>query len=140
MGWVLRLVETGIDGAAWVIDVMDLKPTGSLGDIGNLGLTLPEAKLLLGHVQQVVVAVQADEHAVLRPDCPSCGGACHVKDWRLHRVATLFGTVAVQLPRFRCGGFAPQKLLPQKLLIRFPSSVLRRSGLSRMWGMSAKPI
>jgi hypothetical protein len=104
MGWVLRLVETGIDGPARVVDVMDLKPTGGLGDIGNLGLTLPEAKLLLGHLQQVVVAVQADEHAVLRPDCHSCGGACHVKDWRLHRVATLFGTVAVQLPRFRCAG------------------------------------
>jgi hypothetical protein len=55
MEWVLRLVETGIDGPARVIDVTDLKPTGSLGDIGNLGLTLPEAKLLLGQVQQVVV-------------------------------------------------------------------------------------
>jgi hypothetical protein len=26
------------------------------------------------------------------------------RDWRLHRVATLFGTVAVRLPRFRCVG------------------------------------
>jgi hypothetical protein len=32
MGWVLRLVETGIDGPARVFDVIDLKPTGSLGD------------------------------------------------------------------------------------------------------------
>jgi hypothetical protein len=47
----------------------DLKPTGSLGDIGNLGLPLPEAKPLLGHVQQLILAVQADEHAVLRPNC-----------------------------------------------------------------------
>ena len=104
MGWVLRLVETGIDGPARVIDVMDLKPLGGLGNIAKLGLTLPEAKLLLGHVQQVVVAAQADDHAVLRPDCSSCDGACRIKDWRVHRVATLFDIVAVRLPRFRCAG------------------------------------
>jgi hypothetical protein len=46
--------------------------------------------------------VQADDHAVLRPVCSSCRHACHVKDWRLHRVTTLFGTVAIRLPRFRC--------------------------------------
>jgi hypothetical protein len=58
----------------------------------------------LARVQQAVVAAQANDHAALRPDCSSCGGGCHVKDWRLHQVATLFGTVAVRLPRFRCAG------------------------------------
>jgi hypothetical protein len=102
MGWVLRLVETGIDGPARVIDVLDIRPLGGLAEIAKLGLTLAEAKQILACLQQAVVAVQADDHAVLRPDCSSCGQACHVKDWRLHRVATLFGTVAVRLPRFRC--------------------------------------
>ena len=32
----------------------------------------------------------------------SCGGACHVKDYRPHRIATLFGQVSARLPRFRC--------------------------------------
>jgi len=27
-----------------------------------------------------------------------------VKDWRLHRIATLFGEVSVRLPRFLCSG------------------------------------
>jgi hypothetical protein len=102
MAWVLRLVETGIDDPARIIDVMDIRPLGALGDIANLGLTLAEAKQILARLQQVVVSVQADDHAALRPDCSSCGHACHVKDWRLHRVATLLGTVAVRLPRFRC--------------------------------------
>jgi hypothetical protein len=31
-------------------------------------------------------------------------GRCHVKDWRPHRIATLFGGVAVRLPRFLCAG------------------------------------
>jgi hypothetical protein len=102
MAWVLRLVETGIDRPSRVIDVLDIRPRGDLGDIANLGLTLAEAKQILARLQQAVVAVQADDHAVLRPVCSSCHHACHVKDWRLHRVATLFGTVAMRLPRFRC--------------------------------------
>jgi hypothetical protein len=102
MGWVLRLVETGIDSPPRVIDVMDIAPLGDLGDIAKLGLALSEAKQILTRLLQVVVAVQADDHAVLRPDCSSCGHACHVKDRPLHRVATLFGTVPVRLPWFRC--------------------------------------
>src|ERR1700759_4775189 len=104
MGRVLRLVETGIDSPPRVIDVMDIGPFGDLGDIAELGLTLPEAKQILARLQQVVVAVQANDHAVRRPDCSSCGHACRVKDWRLHQVATLFGTVSVRLRRFRCAG------------------------------------
>jgi hypothetical protein len=102
MAWVLRLVETGIDRPSRVIDVLDIRPRGDLGDIANLGLTLAEAKQILARLQQTVVAVQADDHAVLRPVCSSCRHACHVEDWRLHRVTTLFGTVALRLPRFRC--------------------------------------
>ena len=72
-----------------------------LGENSDLGLTLPEAKQLVC-VQREIVAAQARDHAVLRPECPSCGGGCHVKDWQHHAVATLFGAVAVRLPRFRC--------------------------------------
>jgi hypothetical protein len=104
MGWVLRLVETGIDGPGRVIDVIDIRQLGGLDDIASLGLSLAEAKQILARLQQAVVAAQAEDHAVWRPDCSSCGHACHVKDWRLYRVATLLGTVAVRLPRFRCSG------------------------------------
>src|ERR1700733_12466934 len=104
MAWVLRLVEAGIDSPTRAIDVMDIGPLGGLGEIAELGLTLSEAKQILARLQQAVVAVQADDHAVLRPDCSLCGQACHVKDWRRHRVATLFGAAAVRLPRFRGPG------------------------------------
>jgi len=30
MGWVLRSVETGIDGPSLVIDVLDISPLGGL--------------------------------------------------------------------------------------------------------------
>src|ERR1700732_5348972 len=104
MGWVLRLAETGPDAAAESIDLIEIHRSSGLADIANLGLTLAEAKQLLARVQQAMVAAQARDHAVLRPDCSCCGGRCHVKDWRLHQVATLFGAVAVRLPRFRCAG------------------------------------
>ena len=104
MEWVLRLVETGIDGQSRSSDVMAISRPDDLGDLANPGLRLAEAKQLLANVQQDVVAAQAGNHALFRPDCPSCGGRCHVKDWRPHRIATMFGEVRLKLPRFRCTG------------------------------------
>jgi hypothetical protein len=104
MGWVLRLVETAVNGRSRDVDVMAIAERGALGDIANLGLTLAEAKQLLARVQEVVIVKQVHDHAASRPFCSSCDRRCHVKDWRVHRVATLFGTVAVRRPRFRCVG------------------------------------
>src|SRR3954449_7699752 len=104
MGLVLQLVETRADGGTRSVELMELGRPGNLRDIPDLGLTLPEAKQLLTCVQQAVVAVQAREHATLRPDCASCGERFRIKDWRSRRVATLFGEVVVRLPRFRCPG------------------------------------
>jgi hypothetical protein len=70
-------------------------------------LTLADTKPLLAGLQQKIVAAQARDHAIRRPACPRCGGKCRVKDDQDHAVATLFGKVAVRLPRFRrapCGG------------------------------------
>jgi len=104
MAWVLRLVENGADGQASSLDVMEISRPDSLRDVVDLGLTLDEAKQILARVQQAVVAAQARGHAALRPDCPACGGRCHLKDWRSRRVATPFGEVTVRLPRFLCPG------------------------------------
>ena len=102
MAWVLRLVETGSDGQARGLDVMEISRPDNLRDVVDLGLTLCEAKQILARVQQAVVAAQARGHAALRPDCSACGGRCHVKDWRSRRVATPFGEVTARLPRFLC--------------------------------------
>src|ERR1700722_5621109 len=104
MNWTLRLVGMGIDAQSRSYEVMAISRPDGLGDIANLGLTLVESKLLLAQVQQQVVAEQAPPHATFRPDCRSCGGTCHVKDWQPHRIATLFGEVRLKLPRFLCAG------------------------------------
>src|SRR4051795_6692175 len=83
---------------------MAISRPDDLGDIANLGLTLAEGKQLLAQVQQQLVAEQANTHTAFRPDCRSCGGTCHVKDWQPHRIATLFGEVRLKLPRFLCTG------------------------------------
>src|SRR3954447_23923579 len=104
MGWVLRLVETGVDGSSRSVDVMTIDCPGDLSDIAGLGLTLAQGKRLVALVQQEIVTAQSRDHAVRRPLCRSCGAACQVKDYRPHRIATLFGQVALRLPRFRCAG------------------------------------
>jgi hypothetical protein len=104
MGWVLRLVETGVDGSSRSVDVMVIDPSGDLDDIAALGLTLAQGKQLVALVQQEIVTVQSRDHAVRRPLCRSCGTACQVKDYRPHQIATVFGQVVLRLPRFRCAG------------------------------------
>ena len=104
VAWILRLVKIGADGENQSADVMTINRPDDLGDIATPGLTLAEGKLLLAGLQQEIVAPQARGHAARRPDCCSCGLVCRVKDYRAHRVATLFGQVMVRLPRFCCAG------------------------------------
>jgi len=104
VAWVLRLVEIGAEGEGSCADVVEISRPDGLVDIADLGLTLAEAKLVLAGVQREIVAAQARDHAVRRPGCRRCEGICRVKDYRQHAIATLFGQVAVRLPRFRCAG------------------------------------
>src|SRR4051812_2428451 len=104
MGWVLRLVETGVEGPLGSVDELEIDHPGNLDDLADLGLRLPDGKQLLSQVQQAVVAAQCRGHVAQRPACRACGAACRVKDYRPRRIATLFGMVTVRLPRFRCAG------------------------------------
>src|SRR4051794_31596680 len=83
---------------------MRIAKPDTLSDLGTLGLSLAESKQLLAGIQREIVAAQARVHAVHRPECRGCGVACRIKDYRHHAIATLFGQVAVRLPRFRCAG------------------------------------
>src|SRR3954469_15158667 len=104
MGWVLRLVETGVEGSGRSVDVMVIDRSGDLGDIADLGLSLAQGKQLVAVVQQAIVTAQSRDHALRRPDCRTCTTPCQIKDYRPHQIATLFGQVTLRLPRFRCAG------------------------------------
>jgi hypothetical protein len=102
MAWIVRLVEAGGGGDDRGTDLIEIAKPADLRDIANLGLSLAEAKQVLAAIQREVVTTQARDHAVQRPTCRACGGACHVKDYRQHRIATLFSQVTVRLPRLLC--------------------------------------
>ena len=91
MRWVLRLIATEGDARCLSTDLIEICRPEGLGDIADLGLTLPEAKQLLASVQRAVIAAQADSHRLQRPCCSAFSGKCHLKDWRSHRIATPFG-------------------------------------------------
>jgi hypothetical protein len=102
--WIVKLVSVGAEGEEHGTDVMRIARPDDLTDLATLGLSLAEGKRLLAGVQREIVAAQARLHAARRPECRGCGAACRVKDYRHHAIATLFGQVAVRLPRFRCAG------------------------------------
>jgi hypothetical protein len=102
--WIVKLVSIGAEGEEHSTDVMRIARPDDLTDLATLGLTLAEGKRLLAGVQREVVAAQARLHAARRPACRGCGTTCRIKDYRHHAIATLFGQVAVRLPRFRCAG------------------------------------
>jgi hypothetical protein len=81
MGWVLLLVEAGVDGSSRSVDVMAIGCPGDLGDIAALGLTLAQGKQLVALVQQEIATAQSRDPAVRRPLCRSCRAACQVKDY-----------------------------------------------------------
>src|SRR3954466_15786059 len=83
---------------------MRIAKPDTLVDLGTLGLSLAEGKQLLAGIQREIAAAQARVHAVHRPTCRGCGARCRIKDYRQHAIATLFGQVAVRLPRFCCAG------------------------------------
>jgi hypothetical protein len=104
VAWIVKLVSIGAEGEEHSTDVMRIAKPDDLTDLASLGLTVAEGKRLLAGVQREIVAAQARAHAVRRPACRGCGDVCRVKDYRQHAIATLFGQVAVRLPRLCCVG------------------------------------
>ena len=100
----MGIASGGERGRGASVDVLEIDRPGDLGDLANLGLTYAVGKQLLSQVQQAVVAAQCRDYAAHRPVCPACGGVCRVKVYRPRQIATLFGTVTLRLPRFRCAG------------------------------------
>src|SRR3954470_10930932 len=104
MAWIVKLVSIGAAGAERSTEVMRIARPDDLTDLATLGLSMAEGKQLLAGVQQELVAAQARRHAARRPACRRCSTTCRVKDYRRHAIATLFGQVALRLPRYCCVG------------------------------------
>lgn len=68
----------------------------------KVGLSLAEGKDLLHRLQKVVVAAQAEEVCMLRRFCTRCHRFLELKDWRLRKVDTVFGTAPFRSARIVC--------------------------------------
>jgi hypothetical protein len=55
MGWVSRLVESGVEGSGRSVDVLEIIRPSDLGNLADLGLTLSQGRQLLALVQQEIV-------------------------------------------------------------------------------------
>jgi hypothetical protein len=113
---------------------MQIDRPADLTEIAGLGMTLSEAKRLLACVQQEIAAAQSRDHAVPRPYCSHCDGACRVKDYRDPAVATLFGQVMVRLPRSH--STACRKQPRRRLLAR--AAARRANGIWRSGSAMSK--
>ena len=102
MRWVLQLIETGMPSGVAGLDIMEINRPDGASTMADLGLTLSEAKQRLARVQQAIVAAHAGDVAARRSECPSCSDRCYVDGRRCDLLATPFGKITVQLPRFRC--------------------------------------
>lgn len=70
----------------------------------TLGLSLAEAKAMLGKLQAAIVALQATAHAAASRCCAACGAPRRLKGHRPLACRTAFGTVRIEAERLRrCG-------------------------------------
>jgi len=65
----------------------------------TLGLSLADGKGLLQQLQQAIFGAQADELCNLHRICQCCHRWNPIKDYRLRKIDTVFGTVSLRSPR-----------------------------------------
>jgi len=65
---------------------------------GDIGLSLAEAKTLISAIQAEFVSAQAAAIVEARRRCSDCKKKLHIKDWKRHRIQTVFGKVFLPSP------------------------------------------
>ena len=73
---------------------------GRCQSAADVGLKLADAKSLLARLQQVVVSQQLRDYCATARLCASCQTRRNLKDYRIRRLDTVLGRVAVDSPRF----------------------------------------
>ena len=73
----------------------------------TIGLSLDDGKTLLQTIQQHVVTAQTWEISEPSRVCPACLGPQRLKDDRVRRLRTVFGTVRFRSPRLASCCYEP---------------------------------
>jgi len=134
---------TNVDGRV-VASTQLVKLQKPYENIADIGLTMDEAKLVLGRLQARVVQEQAAAYVRMHSRCPHCRHPLGIKDQRTIRYRTLFGDLALRGDRYRscrCSPCAqktitplvrllPERTAPQMLFLAAKLAALASYGLS----------
>ena len=99
MGVTIKL--SGADGTKQTHEVARGGGSDPHSVLDPLGLTVDNSKALLASVQRHLVQARVAEYSALRRRCSHCRGLRPLKDTRMRRLNSLFGTVEVPAPRFK---------------------------------------
>jgi hypothetical protein len=115
MRWRVFLELTGADEAVRTHEVLtgDRRVADLSAD--TVGLTLAEGKSALASLQAGLIQAQGEAYSDARRRCLYCDRDRALKEWRVRRLVTLFGTVELPAPRFkpcRCGVASRRHLSP----------------------------
>ena len=100
MRWRVMLELVGEDGTVSVRELGGGAPVAEYAP-RTIGLTLAEGKQILAETQRHLVQAQTEDHCRRRRVCQRCQARRPLKDRRSRRLVSLFGTIAVEAPRFK---------------------------------------
>ena len=66
---------------------------------GEIGFSVEDGKIIMAHLQQVVVSQQCDAYVLASRFCADCEGFRRIKDYSRRKIRTVFGCVEVRNPR-----------------------------------------
>ena len=110
MQWTVWLEARTSRGEVKTTELVTISRPAIVSTLAEIGLVLSETKALLGKLQASMLCGQAAEYAAHHRVCAACSVLQPLKDRRMRRLQTLFGTVEVEAPRFkvcRCRLAAP---------------------------------
>jgi hypothetical protein len=86
-------------GEVTEVDVAEFSRPARALSADSLGLSLTDGKALLQQLQKMVARTQADELCELHRVCQRCHRWNPIKDYRLRKIDTVFGTISLRSPR-----------------------------------------
>ncbi len=110
MQWTVRLEARTSAGEGETTELLTFSRPAIISTLAEIGLMLAETKTFLARLQASMLCGQVAEYAAHHRVCPECGVLQPLKDRRTRQLQTLFGTVEVEVPRFkvcRCRLVAP---------------------------------
>ena len=99
MGWKLELVEAGPSSGARSVEIGWLGEILAPASVDDIGLQHGLANRLLGDLQRAVVALQEAALQTHADRLRRLDATLRLKDYRLHTIQSLHGTLAIRVPR-----------------------------------------